>query len=181
MVGQEFAAVDEAQSLLRVGLRQAGADEVLERDDGGLVRVWDVEEDVVYRGGEADGQEERRRGWRGWRRGWRRRRQWGRVDDGWWCWSRGAIVAVMIVVWKALLARSFGRRRRGPVGAPASAHLVGDDVGCRVRNTIFCVWAGPGDCMRTSCMLLGGLRRKASFACAILSMYVVCRGLGVYA
>lgn len=127
---------------------------MFERDDGGLVRVWDVEEDVVYRGGEANGQEEGRR----------------RVDRlGCWSRCRCAIVDTAVVGWrhcerrKALVVRSVGRRRGGPVGAPASAHLVGDGLACRVSNTIFCVWACAGDC---EIVCFGGMERNSSMIAA---------------
>lgn len=110
--------MDKAQTLLRVGLLEAQADEVFERDDGGLVGVGDVEEDVVYRGGEANSQEER-----------------GGVEAGCmmtgdvgWRRSKGVVGRRRRDRGEASVMRPVWRGRRGAVVTPASAHLVGDVV-----------------------------------------------------
>lgn len=68
-VGQDLAAVDEAQAAARVRLVEARADQVLERDDGRRAGARDVELEVGQGGAEADGEEERgrrrRQGFRG--------------------------------------------------------------------------------------------------------------------
>lgn len=68
-VGEDLAAVDEAEAAVAVGVREAGADQGLECCDGGLMRGEDVEVQVRQRGAEADGEVEggagREGGWAG--------------------------------------------------------------------------------------------------------------------